>query len=119
MRTATVWTLTIVAAAMFLLAGTLKLIGLQVEVDMFNTLGLGQWFRYVTGALEVAGAVGLFVPALASVAALLLAAVMIGAIFTHLFVIGGSPLIPIALLAITISIAYLRREQISSRVAAA
>src|SRR5712692_2470416 len=119
MRRVTVWTLTIVAAAMFLLAGTLKLTGLPMEVQLFDAIGIGQWFRYVTGSLEVVGAIGLFVPALAPFAALLLAMVMIGAIITHLFIVGGSPLIPIALLAITIGIAYLRREQISLRLAIA
>ena len=43
-----------------------------------------------------------------------LAVVMVGAILTHLFIVGGSPLIPIALLASAIAIAYLRREQNSS-----
>src|SRR5437762_5306142 len=99
MRRAIVWTLTIVAAAMFLLAGSLKLTGVPMEVQLFSAIGIGQWFRYVTGSLEVGAAIGLFVPALAPLAALLLAVVMVGAILTHLFIVGGSPLIPIALLA--------------------
>jgi hypothetical protein len=104
---------------MFLLAGTLKLIGLPMEVELFTAIGIGQWFRYFTGSLEVAAAIGLFIPSVAMIAALLLAVVMVGAIVTHLFIVGGSPLIPIALLAITIGIAYLRREQISSRLVTA
>ncbi len=100
---------------MFLLAGTLKLTGLPMEVQLFSAVGIGQWFRYVTGSLQVGGAIGLFVPALAPFAALLLAVVMVGAILTHLFVhVGGSPLMPIALLPTTIAIAYLRMEQNSS-----
>jgi len=119
MRRATVWSLTVVAAGMFLLAGTLKLTGVQMEVELFTTIGIGQWFRYVTGSLEVLGAIGLFVPALASSAALLLAAVMVGAILTHLFIAGGSPLAAVVLLVITIVIAYLRREPISPQLAIA
>jgi putative oxidoreductase len=114
MKNLTLWLLTIVSAAMFLLAGALKLAGVQMEVDMFAAVGIGQWFRYFTGLLEVAGGIGLFVPAVASYAALLLAAVMVGAITTHLFVIGGNPLVPILLLGATFTIAWLRREQISS-----
>src|SRR5438128_406206 len=115
MKRLTVWTLTIVAAGLFLLAGTLKLAGVQMEVDLFSAIGIGQWFRYVTGSLEVVGAIGLLVPALARYAALLLAAVMVGAVFTHLFIAGGSPLAAIVLLAVMIAIAHLRRrEQISS-----
>src|SRR6476619_3918396 len=98
MRLAFLWTLTLVAAAMFLLAGTLKLVGVPMEVELFSAIGIGQWFRYVTGLLEVGGAIGLFIAALAPFAALLLAVVMVGAVLTHLFVVGGSPLIPVALL---------------------
>lgn len=114
MRNGTLWFLTIVSAGMLLLAGSMKLAGAQMQVDLFATLGIGQWFRYVTGLLEVGGAVGLFVPALAIYAALLLATVMVGAIATHLLIIGGNPLVPILLLGATLTIAWLRRERISS-----
>jgi len=115
MRRVTLWALTIVAAGMFLLAGTLKLTGVGMEVQLFAAIGIGQWFRYLTGALEIAGAVALFVPALAPFAALLLAVVMTAAIATHLFIVGGSPLAAVLLLAAAFTIAWLRREQISSR----
>ena len=114
MRNVMLWFLTIVSAALFLLAGTMKLAGAQMEIDLFAALGIGQWFRYVTGLLEVGGAIGLFVPAVTTYAALLLAAVMVGAIATHLFIVGGNPLVPILLLGATLTIAWLRRERISS-----
>jgi len=119
MRRITVWALTLAAAGMFLLAGSLKLIGIPMEVQLFDAIGIGQWFRYLTGSLEIAGAIGLFVPTTAVFAALLLAVVMICAIATHLFLVGGSPLMAIMLFAATTAIAYLRREHISSRVAVA
>src|SRR5438132_11238366 len=115
MRRITVWILTIVAAAMFLLAGSLKLAGVPMEVELFAAIGIGQWFRLLTGTLEIGGALLLLVPVTATFGALLLAVVMIGAIVTHLFIIGGSPLLPMALLAITIAVAYMRQERISSR----
>src|SRR3954470_396868 len=114
MRNVTLWLFTIVSAAMFVLAGTMKLAGVQMQVDLFATVGIGQWFRYVTGLLEIGGAIGLFVPAVATYAALLLATVMVGAIATHLFIVGGSPLVPVLLLAATLTIASLRRQRISS-----
>ena len=114
MRRVILWLLTIVSGGMFLLAGILKLAGVQMEVDLFAAVGIGQWFRYVTGLLEVGGAIGLFVPAVATFASLLLATVMLGAIATHLFIVGGNPLVPILLLGATLTIAWLRREQISS-----
>jgi hypothetical protein len=63
----------------------------------------------VTGGIEVISAALLLVPSLAFFGALLLAATMIGAVITHLFVIGGNPAAPIGLLAATSTIAWLRR----------
>ncbi len=119
MRKATLWALTVVSATMFLLVGALKWIGVDMEVQLYVAIGIGQWFRYLTGTFEILGGIGLFVPAVAPYAALLLAAVMTGAVFTHLFVIGGNPLAAILLLASTLTIAWLRREQISSLARAA
>ena len=85
MRNVTLWLLTIVSAGMLLLAGTMKLAGVQMQVDLFAALD-----------------------------ALLLAMVMVGAVATHLLIIGGNPLVPILLLGATLAIAWLRRERISS-----
>ena len=102
------WTLQIASAALFLFSGTLKLTGAPMMVQMFGAIGLGQWFRYLTGGLEVISAVLLLVPSLARFGALALAVTMVGAILTHLIIIGGNPAVPIALLAATTTIAWLR-----------
>ena len=102
------WALQIVSAALFLFSGTLKLTGAPMMVQMFGAIGLGQWFRYFTGGLEVISAVLLLVPSLARFGALALAMTMVGAILTHLFIIGGNPAVPIALLAATTTIAWVR-----------
>jgi uncharacterized membrane protein YphA (DoxX/SURF4 family) len=102
------WTLQIVSAALFLFSGALKLTGAPMMVQMFGTIGLGQWFRYVTGGLEVISAVLLLVPSLARFGALALAVTMVGAILTHLFIVGGNPAVPFALLAATATIAWVR-----------
>jgi putative oxidoreductase len=107
--TVVAWTLQIVCAAMFLFAGGSKLAGAPMMVQTFDAIGVGQWFRYVTGLIEVTSAVLLLTPPLAFFGALLLAATMVGAVITHLFVIGGSPAMPIILLAATATIAWLRR----------
>jgi uncharacterized membrane protein YphA (DoxX/SURF4 family) len=104
------WVLQVGAAAMFFMAGGMKLAGAPDMVAMFELLG-GQWFRYVTGGIEVLGAVLLLVPRLAGVGALLLAATMVGAIFTHVAVIGGSFAVPLVLLVVTATIAWARRER--------
>jgi putative oxidoreductase len=106
---ALLWTGQIVAAGMFLMAGGAKLAGAAPMVAMFATIGIGQWFRYLTGTIEVVSAVLLLVPSLAFFGAAALASTMVGAIFTHLFVIGGNPAVPIVLLAITTTVAWVRR----------
>src|SRR5438552_1264953 len=80
-------------AFLFLKAGIPKLTGDPMFVQIFDKIGLGQWFRYLTGSFEVIGSIGLLIPGLAGYAALLLATVMTGAVVTHLVVLGGSPLL--------------------------
>jgi uncharacterized membrane protein YphA (DoxX/SURF4 family) len=106
--TGALWTLQILGAAMFLFAGGLKLAGVPLMVQEFGVIGLGQWFRYFTGTIEVVSAVLLLIPSLAAYGAAALFVTMIGAIVAHLFIIGGSPLIPIVLLAATGTIAWAR-----------
>jgi uncharacterized membrane protein YphA (DoxX/SURF4 family) len=106
-----VWVLQVAAAAMFAMAGFAKLSGAPDMVALFEAVGVGQWFRYVTGVAEVGGALLLLVPALCGAGALLLAGVMAGAIATHLFVIGGSAAFPSVLLAVVLVIAFVRRER--------
>ena len=80
-------------------------------VEMFANIGIGQWFRYVVGTLEIAGAVGVLVPRLSGLAALGLACLMAGAILTNLFVLGASPLLPLVLLLVSALVARGRRAR--------
>lgn len=105
------WVLQIGAAAMFLIAGYGKLSGDPMMVKVFETVGLGQWFRYLTGALEVIGAILLLTPWFSGLGALLLVAVMLGAVASHLFILGGSPMMAIVLLVVTAIIAWGRRDR--------
>ena len=105
------WVLQAVLAFQFAGGGLLKLTGSPEMVDLFATIGAGQWLRYVVGALEVAGAVGLLVPRLSGLAALGLAALMLGATVTNLFIIGESPWLPLGLLLVAAVIAWGRRSQ--------
>ena len=98
-------------ALVFIGVGSAKLAGAGVMVDMFAKVGLGQWFRYFTGLLEVAGGIGLLAFRHAFYAALLLAIVMVGAIIAHLTVLGGSPAPALVLLILSGIIAYLRQPQ--------
>jgi uncharacterized membrane protein YphA (DoxX/SURF4 family) len=105
------WVLQIGAAGMFLMVGFLKLSGNPQLVGLFEAIGLGQWFRYLTGSLEVGGAILLLIPRLSGLGALMLFGVMIGAVVTHLFIVGGSPLMAIILLVVTGVVAWGRRQR--------
>ena len=108
------WLTQIALAAMFLFAGGLKLTGAPEMVTVFDAIGIGQWFRYVTGSIEVVSAVALLVPSWAAVGALLLIPTMVGAVVTHLFIVGGSSASAIVALAGSLAIVWARRDQLLS-----
>jgi putative oxidoreductase len=108
------WTLQGIVAAAFLAAGAAKLAGVPFMVDLFAQIGLGQWFRVVTGVVEVTGAVALLIPGLASIGALWLGATMVGAVATHLFVLHTSPVPAIVLGLLNVVVIYLRRDELAS-----
>ena len=107
------WTLQILAAAFLFFSAVMKLMGAEEMVLLFDAIGIGHWFRYVTGVLQVIGAVLLVMPRLAPIGALLLAATMGGAVVTHLFVIGGSALVPTVLFVLLLGISWARRDRLS------
>jgi putative oxidoreductase len=109
MRMITLWILSGLVALAFLGAGGAKLTGASAMVELFDKVGRGQWFRYFTGLLEVAGGIGLLIPRYAFYAAGLLAVVMVGAIIAHLTVLGTSPAVPVVLLVLSATIAWLRK----------
>jgi putative oxidoreductase len=108
------WLTQIALAGMLILAGGLKLAGVPVMVALFDAIGIGQWFRYVTGSIEVVSAVALLVPSWAAFGALLLILTMVGAVFTHLFIVGGSAVPATVLLTGSLAIAWAHRDQLAS-----
>ena len=108
------WVLQIALAGMFLLAGTPKLMGDPAMVGLFDAIGIGQWFRYVTGLIEVGAALTLLVPSVAMFGALALVATMVGAIAVHLFIVGGSPTLPAILLLGSAGVVWARRHQLGA-----
>jgi putative oxidoreductase len=111
------WVTQVAVAALFTLAGGLKLTGVPEMVALFDAIGVGQWFRYVTGSIEVISAVALLIPSLAPFGALVLVPTMFGAIATHLFVVGGSAAPATVLLVASLAIAWARRDQLADAVA--
>ncbi|WP_054024600.1 DoxX family protein [Bacillus sp. FJAT-28004] len=72
---------------MFLMAGLGKISGAKMHVDGFKQWGLPQWFRVVTGVVELVAAIALVIgfweQSWAAAGALLLGVTAIGGILTH------------------------------------
>ena len=105
------WITQLVLAATFLFAGGSKLAGAPKMVELFAAIGWGQWFRYVTGAIEIIAAVALLIPSAALFGAMLLVPTMIGAVIANLF-LGQSPAVPFVLLLVAAAVAWSRRNQL-------
>ena len=107
------WTLQALVALTFVAAGSGKLLGSADMIALFDAVGIGQWFRYVTGLLEVVGGVLLVVPGKTAFGAVLLACVMAGAVVAHLTVLHTAATVPLVLFALTALIAWGRRSQLT------
>jgi uncharacterized membrane protein YphA (DoxX/SURF4 family) len=106
------WSLQVLLALVFLAAGGAKLAGVPMMIQVYDLIGVGQWFRIVTGLVEVASAIALLIPGYAGLAAIWLACTMAGAVLAHLTVLP-TPAAPAAvLLVLTGVVAWLRRDQI-------
>ena len=110
----TLWILQVLLALAFLAAGYGKLSGQPPMVTAFEQIGIGQWFRILTGGIEVIAAILLLVPRLIPIGALILSATMAGAVLTHVLVIGGSPVPALVLLVFTAIITWGRKNRIAA-----
>ena len=81
------WIVQIVLALGFTGAASGKLLGNPDMVGLYEVIGVGQWFRYVTGVLELTGAILIVIPRTRFFGAALLGMVMTGAVLTHLFIL--------------------------------
>ncbi len=108
----TLWVLQVLLGAAMIGAGGAKLAGVEEMVKEFDVIGLGQWFRYLTGGWEVLAGVLLLVPRLSGLGAALLVPVMLGAVVAHLTKLGDSPVAPIPFLVMALVITWGRRHQL-------
>ncbi|HEU5470182.1 MAG TPA: DoxX family protein [Actinophytocola sp.] len=105
------WVLQVALAAYFVYSA-FSLFG-DDFVKKFEEIGLGQWLRYLTGALELAGAIGLLIPPLCGLAALGLVGIMVGAIGTELFLLdNGDAKLPFLLLILAAVVAWYRWDTV-------
>jgi putative oxidoreductase len=93
----------IAVALLFLALGWSKFGANSVWVRMFDQIGFGQWFRVLTGALQVGGAVLTLIPRVSWIGAAILSCTMLGAVLTQLFILhtGLLAISPAVLMVIT------------------
>jgi putative oxidoreductase len=107
------WVLQALLALAFVGAASGKLLGKPEMVALFEAVGVGQWFRYVTGLMELAGALLVVVPRTKFFGAALLSVVMVGAVLTHLFILHSAPTAPAVLLVLAGIVAWARRGEVT------
>jgi putative oxidoreductase len=107
-----------VLAAFFAFAALPKLAGAHSAVTMFGQIGAGQWLRYLVGAAELAGAIGLLIaaggPRSGGLAADMIGASVINAAVLH----SGAIAMTIPLCVVFTLIASCGRERIRDLAAA-
>lgn len=107
----TLWVLQGLLALVFVYSGASKFSAHGMFwIELFAKIGIGQWFRYFTGSLEVICAILLLIPKTSPIAAALLACAMAGAILTDLFILrdGYAAVFPGFPLVILIAVAWKR-----------
>jgi putative oxidoreductase len=82
------WVLQLVVAGILLQTLFFKFTGAPESVYIFSTLGAEPWGRIASGAVELIAAILLLVPATTTVGAALAMGVMVGAILSHLTLLG-------------------------------
>ena len=81
--------------------------------ETFNSLGLGQWLRNVTGSLELIGAIALLFPQFCALGAILLISVWTVIILASIFIVGTLPFAIMPLM-LAVIVAWKRRDRLPS-----
>ena len=102
----TTWFPRIAVAVVFFFIGRAKFADQSMWARIFEQIGFGQWFRYLTGALQVGGAVMVLIPHTFAAGIVVLASTMLGAMLTWSFVLHapGNALMPAVLFAILLAV---------------
>jgi len=82
------WIARIVTAIILLQTLFFKFTGAPESVELFTKLGVEPWGRIATGVLELIASVLILIPATVWLGAALSVGLMLGAIASHIFVIG-------------------------------
>jgi uncharacterized membrane protein YphA (DoxX/SURF4 family) len=83
-----IWVFRLTAAIILLQTLYFKFTGAEESVYIFSTLGMEPYGRIGSGIVELIAAILILIPRTTLLGALLGAGVMVGAVFSHLFVLG-------------------------------
>lgn len=106
------WLLRIGLALAFAGSGLFKLSGRPAVIDEFAHVGLGQWLRYVTAALELSGAVLLVWPKTVAIGAMTLGAICVGALLAQVFRLHIGIIHVFVLGSLLAAVLWIHREQL-------
>ena len=108
-RALAAWAISLLLALVFLGAGSAKLRGDGLMIELFVSFGYPIWFMYFTGLLEMIGAVLLPVPRLSGIGTVLLICVMLGALVSKMaHGQADTAFVPLALLGLLLTLGFLR-----------
>jgi putative oxidoreductase len=106
------WLPRIAISGFLLLSGFARLGGVQEMVQLYQAIGLGEWLRYLTGAVEVVAAIFIVIPSRNGIGVLLATAIMAADTAEHIFVLGRIPGLPAVLFAVALIVIYVTRHRL-------
>jgi len=107
------WPLRVLIGTAFIFFAFMKLSSQPRMVAEFAHVGLGQWFRYFTGSLELIGGIGVLIPRVSALGAALLLVVVGGATVAQLFILHGDVIHAIVIALLLATLVYLQRSTLS------
>ena len=114
------WLAQIAGAVGYAVAGAAVIWGTASVHALFDAAGqaldVGPWLRFAVGVVTLVGAITLLDVDAAGVAALALSVAAIVTIAVYVLVLRIDPVVPVALLAATLLVAWTRRDELRSLV---
>jgi putative oxidoreductase len=107
------WLLRLAVAVAFCSIGVNKFGAHSGWIGIFDRIGFGQWFRYLTGVLQVTGAALVLIPRTSLAGILLLSCTMVGAMAAWIFRLGapGNAVIPGVILVVLLGVGFVGLRQ--------
>ncbi len=114
-KTILVRVLRVLLGLFFVADGVIKLTGISKTVQLFDRIGWGQWFRYFTGSLVLAGGVLILLRTRWTFSGAIMCACSVGTgALLYAFKLHRDPTLPAAITLLTLALAalaYSRRKQ--------